>query len=190
MLSGEVPMTVQILFVQGGGEGTHDEWDNKLVASLEDALGAGTRIRYPRMPDEDDPRYDAWKAALLEELKSLEDGAILVGHSIGGTILLHVLAEERLTFRPAALLLIAAPFIGEGGWPSDEIAPPADLAKRLPARMPVFLYHGTEDQIAPLAHAQLHARAIPQAVLRALPGRDHQLNDDLGVVAEDIRSLN
>ena len=24
----------QILFIQGGGAGTHDEWDNKLVASL------------------------------------------------------------------------------------------------------------------------------------------------------------
>ena len=24
----------QILFIQGGGAGTHDDWDNKLVESL------------------------------------------------------------------------------------------------------------------------------------------------------------
>jgi predicted alpha/beta hydrolase family esterase len=46
-------MTKQILFIQGGGAGAHDEWDNKLVAS-----------------------------------------AILIGHSVGGTILIHALAEQ------------------------------------------------------------------------------------------------
>ena len=42
-------MKRQILFVQGGGEGTHDEWDNKLVDSLERNLGehAGRRTRCP-----------------------------------------------------------------------------------------------------------------------------------------------
>jgi hypothetical protein len=29
--------TRQILFIQGGGAGTHDEWDNKLVESLRQA---------------------------------------------------------------------------------------------------------------------------------------------------------
>ena len=30
----------RVLFVQGGGEGTHDEWDHKLVDSLMRELGA------------------------------------------------------------------------------------------------------------------------------------------------------
>jgi hypothetical protein len=46
-------MTSQILFVQGGGPRVHDEWDHKLVESLEQHLG--TSVRYPRMPNEDDP---------------------------------------------------------------------------------------------------------------------------------------
>lgn len=29
----------QLLFVQGGGKGTRDEWDNKLVESLRQELG-------------------------------------------------------------------------------------------------------------------------------------------------------
>ena len=109
-------MAGQILFVQGAGRGTHDCWDNKLVASLEHELGDGYAVRYPRMPGEDDPGYAAWKAALTAEFASLEDGAILVGHSIGGTILLHMLAERPPEFRIGGLFLIAAPFIGEGGW--------------------------------------------------------------------------
>jgi hypothetical protein len=38
-------------------------------------------------------------------------------------------------------------------------------------------------------HVDLYAKAIPQAVTRRLEGRNHQLNDDLGDVASDIRSL-
>jgi hypothetical protein len=57
-------MANQILFVQGGGEGVHDKWDNHLIASLERELGPDYDIRYPYMPDEADPDYATWKAAL------------------------------------------------------------------------------------------------------------------------------
>jgi hypothetical protein len=32
-------MPQQILFIQGGGEGVHEHWDDKLVESLERKLG-------------------------------------------------------------------------------------------------------------------------------------------------------
>jgi hypothetical protein len=57
-------MTTHVLFIQGGGEGAHDEWDNKLVASLERALGPAYDVRYPRMPNEGDPNFRTWSAAL------------------------------------------------------------------------------------------------------------------------------
>ncbi|HEU0035353.1 MAG TPA: alpha/beta fold hydrolase [Kofleriaceae bacterium] len=179
-------MATSILFVQGAGAGTHDDWDRKLVASLERALGADYRIRYPRMPDEAEPRYAAWKAALVDELASLEDGAIVVGHSVGGTVLLHALAEQPPTCRLGAIVSIAAPFIGDGGWPSDDIAPRRDLGAALPAGVPVLLYHGADDTSVPVGHVQLYARAIPQAVVRVLADRDHQLGNDLGEVARDL----
>lgn len=89
-----MPAKRQLLFVQGGGRGAHDEWDRKLVESLQRELGAEYEIRYPRMPDEDDPSYASWKAALEMEWERLRDGAILVGHSVGGTILVGALAER------------------------------------------------------------------------------------------------
>jgi len=182
-------MPKQVLFIQGAGEEVHDQWDNKLVGSLERELGTGYSIRYPRMPQEADPHYAVWKSALLSEFDKLERGALLVGHSIGGTILLHVLAEQRLRTNPGALFLIAAPFIGDGGWQSDDIQPRTDLAERLPAGMPVFLYHGTVDDTVPSAHVRMYATALPHATVRVLAQRDHQLNDDLGEVARDIRSM-
>ena len=84
----------QLLFVQGGGAGVHDEWDSKLVESLGRELGPEYEIRYPRMPKEDDPSYAAWKASIEKEFATLDDDAILVGHSIGATILVSALAEQ------------------------------------------------------------------------------------------------
>lgn len=182
-------MPRQILFIQGGGEGAHDQWDNKLVASLKQDLGDGFTILYPHMPDEADPGYATWKHALLTELDSLDDGAILIGHSVGATILLHVLADQVLTFTPGALMLIAPPFVGDGGWTSDDVTPPSDFTRHLPAGVHIVFYHGAEDETVPAAHIALYAKAIPQAIIRSLPHRDHQFNNDLSEVARDIRSL-
>ena len=178
----------QLLFVQGGGAGVHDEWDDKLVASLERALGSDYEIRYPRMPDEDEPRYATWKAAIENELATLDADAILVGHSIGGTILINALAEGPSQRRFGAIVLIAAPFVGEGGWESDDVKTHRDLGGKLPRGVPIYVYHGLSDGTAPPSHADLYAHAIPQARLCRLAGRDHQLNNDLSEVAAMIQS--
>jgi predicted alpha/beta hydrolase family esterase len=182
-------MPHQVLFIQGGGEGVHDEWDHKLVESLGRELGADYEIRYPHMPAEADPSYARWKAALKKELDRLDDGAMVVGHSIGATILINTLAEEPPDVELGGIFLVAAPFVGEGGWPSEEVKPMSGLGKRLPAKTPVYFYHGSEDETAPLKHVGLYASAVPQAVVRRLAGRDHQLNNDLSEVAADIRRL-
>jgi pimeloyl-ACP methyl ester carboxylesterase len=153
-------MTRQVLFVQGGGARVHDEWDQKLVDSLRRELGPAWQVRYPRMPNEADPDYATWSAALRKELAGLDDGAIVVGHSIGGTTLINALAEHPPERTLGAVILVSAPF--------------------------VYLFYGLADDTAPPAHAELYARAIPRARLVRLPGRDHQLNDDLREVAAVI----
>jgi predicted alpha/beta hydrolase family esterase len=179
----------QILFVQGAGENVHDRWDNQLVDSLRRQLGPDYEIRYPRMPNEGDPHIAAWGVALEREIAALQSGAIVVGHSIGGTIVLHVLAERAPAVALGAIVLIAAPFIGRGGWKSDDIVPHSDLAAHLPAGVPVFVYHGDHDTTVPVAHLALYAAAIPHAHMRQLANRDHQLGNDLSEVASDIREL-
>ena len=174
--------TRPVLFVQGGGAGAHDEWDDKLVGSLRRRLGNGYEVRYPRMPDEDEPTYSRWSAAIRRELAVVTDGAVVVGHSVGGTILVNTLAERPPERDLRAIVLIAAPFVGVGGWPSDEFESPHDLGARLPPGVPVHVFQGLQDMTTPPSHADLYARAIPQAQLHLLPGRDHQLNDDLSEV--------
>lgn len=181
-------MPKQILFIQGGGEGTHDAWDDKLVRSLETELGQQYAVRYPRMPNEGDPNYPAWKTALFKQFDELDDNAILIGHSLGGAFLIHAIAEQRPKRRWSAIILIAAPFLGDGGWPAGGTDPVTNLTEELRADVPVFLYHGTADDEVPPAHMELYARAIPHAKTRVLANRDHQFNNDLSDVAGDIRT--
>lgn len=132
-----------ILFIQGAGEGAHDEWDQKLGDSL--ARELATEIRFPRMPDEANPTYAAWKSALLHELAALPAGSIAIGHSVGGTMPLHTLADAQPSLKLAAIITLAAPFIGDGGWPSNDVKARYDFGDRLPD-VPIFLFHGTADE--------------------------------------------
>jgi len=182
-------MKRQLLFVQGGGAQVHDEWDDKLVESLRHELGPSYEVRYPRMPNEDDPNYAAWSATLQKEIANLNDGAIVVGHSIGGTVLINVLAEHPPERELGAIFLLAAPFVGEGGWSPDDWQPQRDIAGNLPDGVPIYVYHGLADDTAPPSHAELYAHAIPQAQLCRLPHRDHQLNNDLREIAAVIKAL-
>jgi len=84
--------------------------------------------------------------------------------------------------------VIAAPFVGEGAWSSDDLHFPTDLGEHLPQGVPVHFYQGSEDDVAP-AHIDLYARAVPQAHAHRLAGRDHQLNNDLKEVAKAIQAL-
>jgi predicted alpha/beta hydrolase family esterase len=56
------------------------------------------------MPHEDEPSDASWKPALQKAFETLRDRAILVGHSVGGTILIKVLAEQISPRKPRAIL--------------------------------------------------------------------------------------
>ncbi|MDJ0315801.1 alpha/beta fold hydrolase [Arthrobacter antibioticus] len=180
--------TPQILFIQGAGAGTHDDWDDKLVESLRRELEDEWEIRYPRMPDEDEPSYFLWSAAIRDEIADVNVGAVVVGHSVGAAILADVLTGLPPTLSLGSIQLIAAPFISQDGWPSDDFALSDELGVKLPQGVRVDVFHGLQDDTVPPEHAYLYAQAIPQAHVHLLPGRDHQLNDDLSEVAETIRS--
>ncbi|MGW5556981.1 alpha/beta fold hydrolase [Micromonospora sp. NPDC003944] len=186
MAIGRVP---QVLLIQGAGAGVHDEWDDKLVDSLRRELGDAYEVHYPRMPDEGDPSHAVWSAAIRREVAALDDGAVVVGHSVGGTILVHTLAHRSPERALGAIVLVAAPFVGVGGWANDEFELPPDLGARLPRGVPVHVFHGLQDDTAPPEHADRYAAVVPQAHLHRLPGRDHQLNDDLSEVATVIRGV-
>lgn len=181
-------MTKQVLFIQGAGEGAYEE-DGKLVKSLRDVLGSEYNVQYPKMPEEEDQGYEAWKARISKELAALDGEVILVGHSVGSSMLLKYLSEEKIENSTVGIFLIAAPYWGTGGWQVDEFRLDEDRASELLKAYPIFFYHSRDDDIVPFAHLALHVEKFPQATVREFDGRGHQFNNDLSEVAADIKSL-
>src|SRR6185436_17412883 len=100
-------MPTPVLFIQGGSEGAYRE-DAALAKSLGQELGAGYDVRYPAMPNESEPDLAAWKARILAELEAMGPGAVLVGHSIGASVVIKLLTEDAPSL--AGVFLIATPF--------------------------------------------------------------------------------
>lgn len=183
-------MTKQVLFIHGGGEGAHAE-DSKLVASLSEKLGPSYKVRYPKMPNEDEPDYQAWQQLISKELAAMGEGAILVGHSIGGSVAIKFLADQDLKKKSlAGAFLVSAPFwYDDEFWRWPEVQLPSKVATMLPSGLPVFFYHGRADEVVPFDHVEMYAELLPHAIVRRLDGRNHQLDDDLTEVANDIGQL-
>jgi predicted alpha/beta hydrolase family esterase len=177
-----------VLLVHGGGQGAYEE-DKKLAENLQDVLGPAYAVRYPEMPDADNPSYEAWKEQIAKELAALDAEVILVGHSLGGSILLKYLSEEELEKPVAGIFLIAPPFWGTEDWEVSEYALRDGFASKLPGELPVFFYHSRDDEVVPFAHLALYAEELAQATIQEFDGRGHQFNDDLSEVARDIERL-
>ena len=104
-------------------------------------------------------------------------------------MVINVLAEHTIESKLAGVFLISAPFIGDGGWPSDEFEAHKNLGAKLPKDVSIHIYHGLNDEEVPPKHADLYESWIPQAKIHRIANRDHQFNNDLKEVAEAIRSL-
>ena len=177
-----------VLFIQGAGAGAR-EADSLLAASLQDALGKDYEVHCPQMPDEDDASYDAWTAEIDSRLAAIQGPVALVGHSVGGSVLLKYLCERKPLREVAGLFVIAAPYWGASKfWSWDEAALPADAATRLTGAWPLVFYQSRDDEIVPFAHLAMYAAKLPRATIREFDGRGHQFNDDLAAVAADIRN--
>lgn len=178
-----------MLFIHGGGEGAYAD-DSKLAADLKEKLGPGHVVRSPKMPNEADPDYGTWKRRILKDLTAMGADAVLVGHSIGASVVIKLLTDADLERSLAGVFLVATPFwYDHEVWRWKEVALPSDAAARLPRGVPVFLYHGRADEVVPFSHLGMYAKALPKAVVRRLWGRNHQLNDDMTEVARDISRL-
>jgi predicted alpha/beta hydrolase family esterase len=178
---------VDVLLVQGASKGAH-AYDAKLAASLASQLGATYKVHFPRMPREEEPEYAAWAQALSNELAGLTTARlVLVGHSLGASFLLRYLALNDVAPELLGVFLVAAPFIGEGGWRGTDFSLPATSERLNHLRLSFF--QGDADETVPAEHLALYEEVFPQALVRRLAGRDHQLNDNLAEIAAEIRGL-
>lgn len=99
-------MKKQVLFIHSAGPQGIDQGSCDLIADLKEQLGEVYHVSSPAMPD---PDYALWKAQIANEIEALDEEVLLIGHSLGGSVLLKFLSEEGCRRTVSGLFLIAAP---------------------------------------------------------------------------------
>jgi predicted alpha/beta hydrolase family esterase len=181
-------MAKHVLFFHGSGSEEGHDADAKLVASLTLNLGTGYSVRYPVLRSDGTPDLGRRKQ-IGKEISASDDGIILVGHSFGASMLLACLSEREITKKIAGIFLLSTPFwSGDEDWVQPYKLQP-DFAEKLNRKIPLFLYHCLDDEEVPLSHLAIYKQQLPWATVREIPTGGHQLNNDLTLVANDIKLI-
>jgi predicted alpha/beta hydrolase family esterase len=177
----------QVLFIQGGGEDGY-EADRSLVKSLQQALGEYFIISYPPMPDDNDQPDFGWPGKIGEEINKFPNELIIVAHSLGASLLLKYLSENKYPKTVSGIFLLATPFWqGKEQW-KQELMLREDFAEKLPKDMIIYLYHCRDDEEVPFDHLALYRAKLPSAKICELQTGGHQFENNLNQVASDIKN--
>jgi uncharacterized protein len=182
-------MNKQVLFIQGGGGEADYAADAALVASLQGVLGESYCVHYPLLLDDASAPDFGRIAQIGKEISNIEGEIILAGHSLGASMLLKYLSENKVQKKISGIFLIATPFWSGGEDWKQGIKLQENFAEQLPEGVPIFLYHCLDDEEIPFDHLEQYAKNLPQAIIREITSGGHQLNNDLSLVAKDIKSL-
>jgi predicted alpha/beta hydrolase family esterase len=159
---------------QGSGP---DHWQSWLAEQLR---AAEREVRYPDLPDADQPTLDGWLGALSATLDGLpDDGFDLVAHSLGAVLWLHHVAAGHTAPRPARVALVAPP---SPATTVPELAPffpvPLDIDAVRRAADGTVLVGGDDDPYTPEGIALAYGRPLKMPTT-VIPGGGH-LNPDAG----------
>lgn len=160
-----------------------------MVASLKAALGDNYEVNYPELESDENVSDFGWPQQIGKKINESKGDIILIGHSLGASTILKYLSETNISKNISGIFLIAPPFwSGNEEWKKGLILK-NNFADKLPANTPIFLYHYKDDDVVPSEHLSLYKQKMPQAIVREIKKGGHQLNDDLEIVAKDIKQL-
>lgn len=182
-------MTRPILFIHSGGSQGPHEGSSDLVHHLRKGLHEDHVVLYPKMPEPENPDYELWKLTLDRELSALEDEIILVGHSLGASVLLKYLSEEPCDKSIAGLFLVAPVYFGKKDWRVEEYSLKRGFETALLGISRIYVYHSRNDTVVPFNHLVQFADKLPNSVCRAFEDRGHLFTRGLPELVEDIKNL-
>ena len=177
-----------MLFIQGGGNDGYKA-DAKLVSSLQIALGNDYEISYPRMQTDEALPDFGWLKQIGNEIDKLSGDVILVAHSLGASLLLKYLVENKISKKIAGVFLVSTPFwSGKEDW-KQGLKLRDDFAECLPQNTQIFFYHCRDDEEVLFDNLIAYTKKLPKATFREFESGGHQLGSNIKLVANDIKTL-
>ncbi len=158
-------------------------------ATLGERLGSAFEVFTPRMPNGQNAKYLEWNICFEKLLSLMDDGVVLVGHSLGGIFLAKYLAEETLSKKIRATLLIAAPFTSPKVEPLGDFLLPGSLEKLSTQSGKLFFFQSKDDQIVPYSDVKAYQKSLPDAHFTLVDGRGHFNDATFPELEETLRTL-
>ncbi|WP_077622483.1 alpha/beta fold hydrolase [Sediminibacillus massiliensis] len=182
-------MKKQVLFIHSAGPQKGKRGSSHLIAYLQNSLSKDYHFSSPAMPNPENPSYAAWKAILKKKLSELKGNVVLIGHSLGGSVLLKYLSEEACDLSISGLFVMGSPYWGlDKEWLNQEFELSNDFALRVPQISQIYLYQSRNDEVVPFSHFEYYAYKLPHAKTRVFENYGHLFQDDLPELVHDIES--
>ncbi|WP_339216495.1 alpha/beta hydrolase [Ornithinibacillus sp. FSL M8-0202] len=183
-------MNPALMFIHSAGPQGENQGSYNLIKYVHNRLGNNAEVISPKMPTPEDPKYSDWKNELDKALAKHSGGIVLVGHSLGGSVLLKYFSEEVYHVKVLGLFIVAAPFWGkDDDWQRKDFFLQETFEQHLKEIPHIFLYHSRDEEIVPLSHHSVLAEKLPQSTCRILDGSDHLFENGLPELVRDIRRL-
>ena len=132
---------------------------------LDTKLGRQFQIIRPRMPLQDNAKYEDWKIHFERFIPHLRHNIILVGNSLGGIFLAKYLSENKFPKKILSVYLVCPPF--DNSIPTEDLvggfALKSDLSLLEKNTKNLRLLFSKDDAVVPPPHAEKYRRKLPNA---------------------------
>ncbi len=158
---------------------------------LRGALGDEYEVILPKMPNAFNAQYEEWKIWFEKLFPFLNDGIVLIGHSLGGIFLAKYLSENTFPKKIGAVFFIAAVYDKDcDGYSPVSFALPEDFAEKANMQTDnIFLYHSKNDPVVPFSALEQYMSALPNAHARIFEDKKHFNQSEFPELAEDILNI-
>lgn len=163
----------------------YKDWKHDLAQKLGDEY----EVISPRMPSGNNAKYAEWKIWFEKFIPFLNDGVLLVGHSLGGIFLAKYLSEESFPKKIGGIFLVAAPFNTASQHPLADFVIGENLDKLSEQTGETYLYHSKDDAVVPFSNFEQYVQLLPEAKQHIFENRNHMNQVEFPELVGDILAL-
>jgi predicted alpha/beta hydrolase family esterase len=132
---------------------------------LDENLGKYFEIIRPRMPLQDNAKYEEWKIHFERFIPYIKNNVILIGSSLGGIFLAKYLSENRFPRKILSLYLVCPPF--DNTTIRETLAGGFKLKSNLSMinknSNKIYLLFSKDDDVIPISHAKKYEKRLKNA---------------------------
>ncbi|MEK7194592.1 MAG: alpha/beta fold hydrolase [Patescibacteria group bacterium] len=158
--------------------------------SLQGKLGEEYQVILPKMRNHNNAKYSEWKIYFDKVASLLDDGVVLIGHSLGGIFLAKYLSENKFPKVVKATILVAPPFDdSDSAYDLADFDLPTSLERLQKQGGKIFLYCSKDDPYGLFKDFEKYKKALPNVAVRVFENRGHFNQPEFPELIEDIKSL-